>query len=593
MVRLRRKAAESQRQGVIEDPAAVSSITPQLPRSSQPDLSQSSALQMLPPDSVPLPPQPSIQPAPQHTPINTPPVQTPQASNQPLPNALTTPHPKSTILNLDDDDDDPVEPVDPDDKDWTPGESLKQIPSGHKPISRPKRASRRSAPPDLVLQSPPKRASKRKAQTPAVGVAVIPQLPNVAEVKQSTIPPDVVVVSTEKQTAVVHPLHLTKESPIPLSTFQIGKNGIATPVSACQGAVQRDVFVINGNGAVRKADQGIRIAEGDIVGQSGSGVSEKRIQSQNFVDVDGEKRNENSLPDLIVVGPTSPSVLSEDLDEDSLPNVPVPANEDQDDSDLPDIVTPPPAPASAIAPSSFFPSTPSCSFFGLPSLEPPAAKKPKATRAKKPAAPRGKAAANKKRPVVPETPEVAALTRKLSALQKDDLIEIIKRSVYFGNAPTFASLEEELPKPNVKEYVKVIKKLKSAIFKAMPNPRFYNPRYSSTDHYSFLRCQPALNAFAKVASEQISTISKLEDWNGALEYALSAGVVFMELPLWESGSDNYHEPRIKGQLTELLIRGIPKLSFTTARAQALLDEIEEKKASEYLSAAVTILKKLV
>ena len=78
-----------------------------------------------------------------------------------------------------------------------------------------------------------------------------------------------------------------------------------------------------------------------------------------------------------------------------------------------------------------------------------------------------------------------------------------------------------------------------------------------------------------------------------MEYALSAGIIFMELPQWESESDHYHEPRIKGQLTELLIRALPRLSFTTAKAQALLDEIEEKRASDYLVAAVSILKKLV
>ena len=319
-------------------------------------------------------------------------------------------------------------------------------------------------------------------------------------------------MATDKQAMIPQPSNIAveKQSSIPQSTFQIGQNGTITAVPASTGSVQCDVFVINSNGAVEKADQGMLIvkdSEGKNVGvdiKSVSGVSETQIQSQNCVDVNGVKRVENELPDIIVVGPTSPSIFTDD--EDSLPNVPV-SNKDVDYSELPDILVP----ANDAVFSAASCSSSTWSLFGRPSLEPPSAKKPKVSRAKKPAAPRGKGAGNKaKLPVVPETPETAALTRKLSALQKDDLIGIIKRAVYFGKAPTYASIQDDLPKPNVKEFAKVLKKLKSAVMKAVPNPRFANPRWSSRDHYSFLRCQPALNEFAKVASEQISTISKLE-----------------------------------------------------------------------------------
>ena len=67
----------------------------------------------------------------------------------------------------------------------------------------------------------------------------------------------------------------------------------------------------------------------------------------------------------------------------------------------------------------------------------------------------------------------------------------------------------------------------------------------------------------------------------------------MELPSWDQEGDNYHEPRIRGQLMELLGRALPRLSFTSARAQALLREIEEKRATNYLSVVVRILEKLI
>jgi len=271
--------------------------------------------------------------------------------------------------------------------------------------------------------------------------------------------------------------------------------------------------------------------------------------------------------------------------EDDLPDIEVPEKVAMDDGgELPDIMEIETAAAQPSSSSSVPISVPT-----LPYVEPAPspAKKAKGSRAKKTA--NNTASPKKKLPVVPETPEMSSLGRKLSALDKNELIDIIKRAVYFGKAPSCASIENDLPKPNVKEFTKEIRRLKSAVMKAVPR-NFYG---SNRDHYSFLRCQAALNEFAKVASEQLSVLSKLEDWNGSLEYALSAGCLIMELPSWDQEGDNYHEPRIRGQLMELLGRALPRLSFTTARAQALLREIEEKRATNYLSVVVRILEKLI
>ena len=187
------------------------------------------------------------------------------------------------------------------------------------------------------------------------------------------------------------------------------------------------------------------------------------------------------------------------VDDDELPDVSIPEKVKNDDGgELPDIVET----EASVAPSPLAP------IFTRPSLESPqATKKPKAPRGgKKGAGGKTAAAPKPKLPVVPETTEMASLGRKLSALQKEDLIDIIKRSVYFGKAPSLASLENDMPKPNVKEFAKEIRRLKSAIMKAVPR-NFYG---SNRDHYSFLRCQAALNEFTKVASEQISVLSKLE-----------------------------------------------------------------------------------
>ena len=191
--------------------------------------------------------------------------------------------------------------------------------------------------------------------------------------------------------------------------------------------------------------------------------------------------------------------INDDDDDDYLPNVPLKRKkkDDVDGVELPDVI-PSPEKNDAVASSS--------SFFGRPSLVPPPAKKPiKAARAKKAPA-SSKTGQKPKLPIVPQTPETAALSRKLSALQKEDLVEIIKRAVYFGKVPTFSSLDAEMPRPNVKEFAKEVKKLKSAVMKAVPRSRWGSTR----DHYCFLRCQPALNDFAKVAQEQISVLSKLE-----------------------------------------------------------------------------------
>ena len=69
--------------------------------------------------------------------------------------------------------------------------------------------------------------------------------------------------------------------------------------------------------------------------------------------------------------------------------------------------------------------------------------------------------------------------------------------------------------------------------------------------------------------------------------------MFMELPTWDIGSDNYHEPRVTGQLKELLRQAVPKLSFTPSRAEALLQEISDKGATHYLAVVVDILRKLI
>ena len=67
----------------------------------------------------------------------------------------------------------------------------------------------------------------------------------------------------------------------------------------------------------------------------------------------------------------------------------------------------------------------------------------------------------------------------------------------------------------------------------------------------------------------------------------------MDLPTWDKDGDNYHEPRVTGQLMELLGRAVPRLSFTSTRAQGLLREIEEKRATSYLSVVVRILERLI
>ena len=205
---------------------------------------------------------------------------------------------------------------------------------------------------------------------------------------------------------------------------------------------------------------------------------------------DTEAEDSDALPDVIP---------AKELDRkcNALPDI-VKATENKvdDGGELPDIVE---GNLSVSTPSPVEPK-PSSSAVPTPSV-----KKTKAPRGKKAAAAKS-TPKQKSLPVVPETPEMASLTRKLSALQKQDLIDIIKRCVYFGQTPTSATLQDSIPKPNVKEFAKEMKRLLSAVRKSVPNSRWGSRR----DHYCFLRCQAALNEFARVASEQISVLSKLE-----------------------------------------------------------------------------------
>ena len=81
----------------------------------------------------------------------------------------------------------------------------------------------------------------------------------------------------------------------------------------------------------------------------------------------------------------------------------------------------------------------------------------------------------------------------------------------------------------------------------------------------------------------------LQNWEGALEYALEAGCIVNEMPHWDEDRDNRHQRQARAQLTGLFVCAIPKLSITAARAKALVKQITDKRLADSLKAVVTIL----
>ena len=107
---------------------------------------------------------------------------------------------------------------------------------------------------------------------------------------------------------------------------------------------------------------------------------------------------------------------------------------------------------------------------------------------------------------VPQTAEIASLTRRLMALEKPDLVHIITRGVYFGERLSYSSLVKDLPKPSMNGPTTELQRALNAVFRAVPNSR-----YGSTgDHYCFKRCKSPLDEFDRIISTQISNIINQE-----------------------------------------------------------------------------------
>jgi len=186
---------------------------------------------------------------------------------------------------------------------------------------------------------------------------------------------------------------------------------------------------------------------------------------------------------------------------------------------------------------------------------------------------------------VPQTAEIASLTRRLLALEKPDLVHIITRGVYFGERLSYSSLVKDLPKPSMKGPTTELQRALNAVFRAVPNSR-----YGSTgDHYCFKRCKSPLDEFARVISTQISNIINQENWEGALEYAVEAGSIVKDMPHWDSCADNYHAEKASQKLVGLMICAIPKLALTSAHLQHLLQKINAKHLPNQFEAVVKIL----